>query len=455
MDHLMNILVRLAVFLSRFAPLLSRLGLIEYRSAENTKNDSRLHILLAGYNGARNTGSDVRAAEIARQIEERLGRERVEISVMTMDVESMRGYFDADVRLIPCSPIFLGDVWKACCASQAVILCEGSTLKSKFANALTLYSCEAAGIMKNQHKPCIAYGSEVGEMDAFLERTVRRLCRDTYFIARTKSSLEHIQRLGFRGHLGTDAAWNFDSAPQAGWADGKLRQSGWDGSAPLLGVAPVNPFWWPVRPSLTKWIRAKVTGDHSLQFQLWYFFRSSRKRKKQFEEYLNALARTVNEFAARHSCHIVLFGMEGLDADACRRLAAKLKEPVSVFLSADHDGHEMAALLRKLSLLITSRYHAAVLSMEAKVPCVAVSMDERLDNLMREMGMDREQLLQAEDPALSGRLPRTLEYAASHPKQIRERLGQELVQNQRTLDEMGDFLIRWLTSLGRAVPQPD
>ena len=33
---------------------------------------------------------------------------------------------------------------------------------AKIANGLTLFLCEAAGIMKSQNKPCLAYGSEVG-----------------------------------------------------------------------------------------------------------------------------------------------------------------------------------------------------------------------------------------------------------------------------------------------------
>ncbi|MCD8381308.1 MAG: polysaccharide pyruvyl transferase family protein [Clostridiales bacterium] len=446
MDHLINILVKISVFLSRFAPILAKFGFVDYRDAGDLEKESKLHILLVGYNGARNTGADVRVAEIVKQLQERLGKEETQISVMTLDEENIRCYFDPGVRLVPFSSIFFVDVFRACCANHAVILCEGSTLKSKFANALTLYFCEAAGIMKNQHKPCIAYGSETGEMDAFLERTVKRLCSDTYFIARTQSSLDQIQRLGLKGHLGTDAAWKFDSSSCAEWAVTRLRRSGWDGASPILGVAPINPFWWPVRPSLTKWVKSKLTGDHSLQFQLWYFFSWSKQRKRQFENYLDAIAQAVNEFVEKHPCHVVILGMEQLDADACGKLNAKLTKPAPVFLSSDHNGYEMAAVLRQMSLLITSRYHAQVLSMDARVPSVAISMDERLDNIMQEMGFCRHQLLHADDTELASELISALEYTLSHQKQIRDKIGEQLVCYQNTLDEMGDFLTSWLLS---------
>ncbi|MCD8300109.1 MAG: polysaccharide pyruvyl transferase family protein [Clostridiales bacterium] len=446
MDRVVNIIVKFIVWFSRFAPFLSKTGLVDYRGYADRESDPRLRILLVGYNGARNTGSDVRVAEIVRQLEDRLGRENVEISVMTLDEENIRCYFDEDVRLIRLSSIFFRGVLKACCANQAAILCEGSTLKSKFANALTLYFCEAAGIMRIQHKPCIAYGSEAGEMDAFLERAVKKLCRDTRFIARDKGSLEDIRRLGLLGSPGTDTAWEFDSSSRSQWALAQLSRSGWDGKMPLLGIAPINPFCWPVRPSILKWLKAGLTGDHSRQFQLWYFFSSSGQREQQFEAYLDAIARSVNEFTAKRPCHLVILGMERLDRDACSRLEAKLNRPAAVFLSSEHDGYEMAALLRQLSLLVTSRYHAAVLSAEAGVPCAAISMDERLDNIMQEMGMDTCQLMHADDGNLSGELEGAMEYAWLHRENIQDKIKCQLVNYKDTLNKMGDDLAEFLLS---------
>ncbi|MCC8046854.1 MAG: hypothetical protein LIP12_15460 [Clostridiales bacterium] len=246
--------------------------------------------------------------------------------------------------------------------------------------------------------------------------------------------------------MGTDAAWKFDSSSHTGWAVAQLRQFGWDGTSPLLGIAPINPFWWPVRPSLTKWVKAKLTGDHSLQFQLWYFFSWSKQREHQFEKYLDAIARSVNKFAAKHSCHVVILGMERLDADACNKLNARLTKPASVFMSSEHDGYEMAAVLRQLSILITSRYHAQVLSMEAGVASVAISMDERLDNIMQEMGLSQYQLLHADDTELTSALQSALEYILSYQEQIKDKIGSQLVSYQKTLEEMGDFLTSSLLS---------
>ncbi len=144
MECLINLLVKFFVFLSRFAPIFSKLGFVDYRDIGDLEKEPKLHILLVGYNGARNTGADVRVAEIANQLQQRLGKEKAQISVMTLDEENICCYFDSDIKLVPISYIFFVDVFRACRANHAVILCEGSTLKSKFANALTLYFCDVA-----------------------------------------------------------------------------------------------------------------------------------------------------------------------------------------------------------------------------------------------------------------------------------------------------------------------
>ena len=79
-------------------------------------------------------------------------------------------------------------------------------------------------------------------MDPFLQRAARDLCADVEFVVRSHGSLEALRELGLSGSLGTDTAWTFDSTPGAAKARQRLRDAGWDGTAPLLGIAPVNPY---------------------------------------------------------------------------------------------------------------------------------------------------------------------------------------------------------------------
>ena len=436
MDHVLCFLVYALVGLARFSRFLARLGLGTY---EEWKEGEKWKILLVGYNGARNTGSDVRVVAIARQLRELFGEDQVSITVLTMDEKSLEGYFDPGVTLYPFSTVFLLDLYRACCSHHAAILCEGSTLKSTFANALTLFLCEAAGIMSRQGKPCLAYGSEIGQMEPFLERAAKRLCWDTTFIPRTRGSLEALQRLGLSGHAGTDAAWCYDQAISCEEAGQLLMQQGWDGIKPLLGIAVIDPFCWPARASLTRWARGGFGSHLKDQYDKWYFFSTSKRRQAAYETYIREVAKGTSRFLQEQDGYPVVIGMERLDEKACRDLRALLGKEGACFLSGTTPAQVMTGVLRSLSALVTSRYHAAVLSMEHGCPLVGISMDERLDGILRELSLERF-LLHVDEEDLGEKLYERLSQACLEAGPIRERIRKQVAVYHRTLEEMGAFM---------------
>jgi polysaccharide pyruvyl transferase WcaK-like protein len=83
--------------------------------------------------------------------------------------------------------------------------------------------------------------------------------------------------------------------------------------------------------------------------------------------------------------------MEELDAVVCAKVVEALHERyrprVTVASSRDLTPYEMVPLLRRLNYLVTSRYHACVLSMANAVPQMAVCHDDRLRAVYNEMGM--------------------------------------------------------------------
>ena len=259
--------------------VLSTSGLAKLGKFETWEPGEKLKILLVGYNGKRNTGADVRVAAMVDQFYRILGKDRVEIGILTLDIDNISVYFKPPTELIRFSSIFFKDLLKACKRYHMAVLSEGSTLKSKFANALTLFFCEAAGVMKKQGKPCIAYGSEAGAMDKLVQKVARKLCSETYFIARTEPSLKIINDMGLEGHLGTDTAWPFPPG-DAAWAKKEIQdKTGWDGKKPVLGVAVINPFYWPVKPSLTRLTRSAITRNWDHHYEKWYFFCTAMRKE--------------------------------------------------------------------------------------------------------------------------------------------------------------------------------
>jgi polysaccharide pyruvyl transferase WcaK-like protein len=425
-------------------------GLAKYVRFDTWQEGEKLKILLIGYNGRRNTGADLRVAAMVKQFQHLLGHDAIEIGVLTLDAASIRGYFPTSVKLEPFDPMDLLPLLKIGSAYHMGVLSEGSCLKSKFANVLTLLFIGFAGAMKRQGKPCLAYGSEAGRMDPLIDRTARCLCDETLFIARSRPSLQLINAMGLEGILGTDTAWTVVPAP-ASWAKEELvRRTNWDGEQPLLGVAVINPFWWPVKADLMKYLAGGKRKNPQTHYAGWYFLQDSDERRALFHRYLSSIAEAVNTWTTNHHAQVVLFGMEALDQDACVRLQKQLRTPAPIFSAVYYDGYQLTALLRALSLLITSRYHARVLSMPAGVPSIAISMDERLRNLLAECGHLDDYYVEAGDPQLSPRLMAALEKLWTHRTEIHTAMQAMLPRYLHRVADMGQAFRDFV---GTAFPQ--
>ncbi|MBQ9420898.1 MAG: hypothetical protein IJU30_03995 [Lachnospiraceae bacterium] len=136
--------------------------------------------------------------------------------------------------------------------------------------------------------------------------------------------------------------------------------------------------------------------------------------------------------------------MEKMNAGPCGRLQQKLETPCAVFLSGECSADIMTGVLRQLSALITSRYHAAVLSMDGGCPIAAVSMDERLDSLMRENALEENYLFSVSEADLGNRVAAAVTEGMEHRDEIRGYLKERVAKYQEMQREMGAFLKNYL-----------
>ena len=405
---------------------------------ETWKKGEKLKIVLVGYNGKRNTGADVRVAEIVRQFNKVLGDDKIDITVPTLNPDLTKVYFDRDAKLSKLNTIFFKDVLDLCSSNHIAVISEGSTLKSQFANALTLYFCEAAGVMKKQGKPCLAYGSEAGRMDGFVKSLASRMCDETYFIARTEASLKIIEGMGLKGHVGADTAWTFPPAPKS-WIERELREkTGWDGKKPVIGVACIDPWSYPVKPNVSKTLKSAWTHNWENHYEKVYFFAAS-ERNGRYPAYLQGLADGVNNFRKDHDVHPVIVGMDWTDLDACTDLQGRIDGKPYIFSSRFYDGYQMTSALHYLSMLITSRYHARVLSMTGGVPSIAVSLDERLYNIYNECGQLDDYYLNTDEPALGAKLLPMMVKIWENREQVSLDIKCQLPRYLKQVADMGKF----------------
>src|SRR6478672_1994905 len=220
----------------------------------------KLKLLFAGYNGARNMGSDARVEEMIRQLRHVLGTDNVDFSVMSQNFQLTDGYFK-DTRQVHLPDIFPPFLSSEVPKHHGVVACEGSMFKSKFANALTTMMIGSLGIAAAQNKLSVGYGAEAGHMDALVAKMCARYCKESLIITRNDESRTILRELGVPTELGTDTAWTFEPLP-AEYGQRVLRDAGWDGSARVLVVCPINPFEWPVKASVGKLAANKVAGAY-------------------------------------------------------------------------------------------------------------------------------------------------------------------------------------------------
>lgn len=397
----------------------------------------KLKLLFAGYNGTRNTGSDVRVQEMIRQIRHVLGAENVEFSVMTQNFGMTKGYFGGtkQVHLPDVYPPFL---WREAHANHGVIACEGSMFKSKFANALTTMMIGSLGLASAENKLSVAYGGDAGHMDDLIQWMCGRYTNESLVITRSLESQQLLSSLGVPNELGADTAWTFEPRPPE-YAREALRGAGWDEKTPILVLCPIHPYVWPVRASIGKYVSRATTGAYKdSQYRTVYFFESGAEVDRKFQHYINGYTEATKAFVQRHRVFPILVAMERLDGVACRAIE-KMIPGTPIFTSDDYDMFELVSILRACAYMVSSRYHGIVTCMPAGVVSAGVTMDERIRNLMRERGHPH-LLLNVDDPELGPKLAEVMERLVVEAEAIRESIGRTVVSNLKGMARMAAFL---------------
>jgi polysaccharide pyruvyl transferase WcaK-like protein len=397
----------------------------------------KLKLLFAGYNGTRNTGSDVRVEEMLRQVRRVLGPENIALSVMTQNFDRSRGYF-GDARQVHLPDIFPPFLYREVRQQHGVLACEGSMFKSKFANALTTMMIGSLGIAAAQNMLSVGYGAEAGDMDRLLQGMCRRYCGESLVITRNTESQAVLSELAVPTELGTDTAWTFEPhGPDYG--NKALRAIGWDGAQTVLVVCPINPFWWPVKASVTKYLLRLTTGAYKeSHYRTVYFHHSGPEVDAAYRRYLHGLGNAVDAFSRKHNVFPVLVATERLDLDACERLSDRLGN-APILTSDVYDMYQLVSILRAAHMMVSSRYHGIVTSMPGLVPSAGITMDERIRNLMHERGHDH-LLLEVDDPDLEPKLLDIMEKLCAEREAIRDAIARTVVKNLKTMARMGVYL---------------
>jgi hypothetical protein len=210
-----------------------------------------------------------------------------------------------------------------------------------------------------------------------------------------------------------DNAFNFRPDP----ADVGLLSRVWPEAGPnVVGMALVDFYQWPVV--------TKAWGRKEDCYKWPYYFTRSSERTRATEDLARSYAALADDMITCHGKSVALVGMEELDETLLRKVHSHMLHPnrARIFCSREYNASQMLCILRSLELLVTSRYHACVLSLAAQIPQIAVGHDLRLKTIYRELGLFEEFFVEPNAHNLYASLHPRVERLLADPSCVRDAL---------------------------------
>lgn len=352
-------------------------------------------VLVVGYSGANNTGAEALLRSDIEDLRAVLG-EDLHITIPALNPANLRRYIreGPDLEIVPLPPIFFRTIRKLVHAADVVVLVEGSAYMDTWTSALLWYFLWATHCADVMGKPCLAYAVDAGGLSPWNRQLVRRVASSTELIVtRSEAAADRLRSWGVTAPMTSTADNALTFVPRP--ADASWLTHEWPEAVDApVGIAPVDFFRWPV--VIRPW------GRREDLYRWPYYHSSSRGRRRASSVLAEGYARIADRIADTHGHPVALIAMEELDEAFCRRILGEMRrsDRARVFSSREHDASRITWLLRSLRLLTTSRYHAAILSLAAQVPQVAVGHDLRLSTLYDELGLHQEFFLRPTSSAV-------------------------------------------------------
>ena len=380
--------------------------------------------MLAGYNGAGNTGSDLRTLQIIEDLEQSQGND-IAVSVISLH----RGWRELcegkqHVRVLQARLVLvpLQTVWWIL-RHDVVLLAEGSTFKVSWSSLLLWAYLWMAFISICLRRPCIAYCVDVGDLSPLQRRIVVWICnRLTTVIVRSHAARQRLDTWGVRReiHVSADPVLRYPARASA--LKGTCRND-----VKRIGIAPIEFHQWPVR--------IRPFGPRRLCYRWPLYFSWDRTRQMRSSVAIRHFG-TLCRYILNHcDCHLTLIAMEPVDDHVCSLIRDQLppadRSRLRILTRKSESCADLLGFLRNLDFLITARYHASIVALPAAVPQIAVYHDERLEALFGEMGLQKHCAIRFDEPdlanAILSKLTWCFENRAAVQQHIRKQYDEILV----------------------------
>lgn len=340
-----------------------------------------MRIVLVGYNGANNTGSEARLLEVINDVRDACDSD-VRITVPSLNVTNLHRYVkeDSGLRIEKIPSLYHLTLDRLVRNNDVMMLVEGSCYMDTWTSSLLNAYLWATRSADRHGKASIAYAVDAGDLKpANIGKVRKHASKTDLIIMRTYRAAERMRSWGVEApiEVTADTAFGFGLRDREDARSGLPRQR-----SGKVGLALVDFNIWPVV--------ARPFGRRSDLYRWPYYFSRSEERRAASRRLVEGFALMADGIVERWDRDIALISMESLDEPMVREVKRRMRhgERADIMSSRELNATQMAAGLRKLDALVTSRYHAAVLAMAAGVPMMAVGHDRRLDDLFNEIGLD-------------------------------------------------------------------
>jgi polysaccharide pyruvyl transferase WcaK-like protein len=342
----------------------------------------QIEVLIVGYNGANNTGAEALLQADIEDIRAAIGQ-KARITIPTLNEANLRRYLSESptLRIVPMPTLFFGAIRALVKKSDLVLLAEGSTYMDTWGSPLLWLFLWATHCATKFGKPSLAYAVDAGSLSPANRKRVKDIASRTgLIVTRTRAAADRLRSIGVTAPLACTADNAFTFEPRESDCGWLVRE--WPRAARgVVGLAMVDFSLFPavMRP----WASRRRC------YKWPYYFSSSPQRKREGEILVNGFASLADHIIESTGKAVALICMEQLDETIAEQVHRRMAHPEGArrFSARHFDASKMTILLRSLDLLVTSRFHAAVLSLAAGVPQLAVHNDTRLATLYQDLGL--------------------------------------------------------------------
>jgi polysaccharide pyruvyl transferase WcaK-like protein len=346
----------------------------------------KIKFLFGGYSGENNTGAESRLVTIIRDIKEifKDGYD-IQLTMGTLSLKNTRRYIkDTDVNIIEMGWIgkFIYNIIRIVFQwHDVLILSEGASFTDNFSPFMLYIWLFSILVAKLCGKKVVAYAVDCGKLKPQNQRLAGKIINKIdLIIVRTEDAKNRLREYGVKKeiHITTDPAFQY-TPPDEKYIDALLKKLNIEKTKPIVGIAAKEFFWFP--------IKAKLWGKKE-DFYHWPLYHTwTEEGRKRSKEMKSAFVKFADFCVEKLDANILLIAMERMDYPPTKDIydMMKYKDRARIISSNEYNLEDISGLLSQLKFLVSTRYHACVLSMVSSIPMIGVSSDVRIEGIFKEL----------------------------------------------------------------------